>query len=272
MKEKPCPLNKNQEDWQNLLEKERSSLSGYSHHAIKTDKSFDEVQKLFKKHMKWINSFVPMEEDLPTEKVQKEESSVKKGEDSRKKTLAKKRGGAKQSEKVLKDKKMKDDDEKEELRAHLDIVPRDDVAINVESLATGYPIVDWKTHAIAENKMYYEIIRGDGSTKYYKIFTVMLNDFDRQDVLELYRLVKEIYESTSPEGYDRLLWGDLITLFESIHVLLMDTGVAIHMLVEKKYPLTQAMLSRMLSRRLEVDHESEMAFELLRFTRSQVEK
>ncbi|GJU77995.1 hypothetical protein Tco_1275065 [Tanacetum coccineum] len=43
-------------------------------------------------------------------------------------------------------------------------------------------------------------------------------------------------------------------------------------LVEKKYPVTQEMLSRMLSRRLEVDHECEMAFELLRFTRSQLKK
>ncbi|GJX36545.1 hypothetical protein Tco_0248102 [Tanacetum coccineum] len=47
-------------------------------------------------------------------------------------------------------------------------------------------------------------------------------------------------------------------LFDScgVHVLLMDTGIAIHMMVEKKYPLTQEMLSRMLNRRLEVDHET----------------
>ncbi|GJR93490.1 hypothetical protein Tco_0265664 [Tanacetum coccineum] len=103
-----------------------------------------------------------------------------------------------------------------------------------------------------------QIIRADGSTKYYKLFSAMLDDFDRQDVLDLYRLVKERFETTSPEGYDRLLWGDLITLFEPIHLLLMDTGSSIHMLVEKKYPLTQEMLSRMLSGRLEVDHECEM--------------
>ncbi|GJZ23703.1 hypothetical protein Tco_0561162 [Tanacetum coccineum] len=144
---------------------------------------------------------------------------------------------------------------------------RHDVAVSVESLATKYPIVDWKTH--------------------------MLDDFDRQDVLDLYRIVKERFESASPEGYDRLLWGDLITVFKpskddevwkaqqdykliswrlfdscGIHVLLMDTGISIHMLVEKTYPLTQEMLSRMLSRKLEVDNESEMAFELLRFTGS----
>ncbi|GKD79447.1 hypothetical protein Tco_1342068 [Tanacetum coccineum] len=58
----------------------------------------------------------------------------------------------------------------------------------------------------------------------------------------------------------------------AVLVLLMDTGVAIHMMVEKKYPLTQERFSRMLSRRLEVDHESEMAFELLRFTKLQLQK
>ncbi|GKC43875.1 ribonuclease H-like domain-containing protein [Tanacetum coccineum] len=55
-------------------------------------------------------------------------------------------------------------------------------------------------------------------------------------------------------------------LFDScgLYVLLMDNGIAIHMMTEKKYPLVQEMLSRMLSRRLEVDHKSEMAIELLR--------
>ncbi|GJZ35268.1 putative reverse transcriptase domain-containing protein [Tanacetum coccineum] len=105
------------------------------------------------------------------------------------------------------------------------------------------------------------------------------------------------YETTSPKGYDLLHWGDLKTFFEpneedeiwknqqdynlirwrlfdscGVHVLLMNTGVTIHMMIEKKYPLTQEMLSRMLNRRLEVDYESEMAFELLKFTRSQLQK
>ncbi|GJS30871.1 putative ribonuclease H-like domain-containing protein [Tanacetum coccineum] len=86
---------------------------------------------------------------------------------------------------------------------------RDDEVVNVESLATKYPIVDWKIHVLSEDNMYYEIIKGDGSTKFYKIFTEMLDDFDRQDVLDLYRLVKERFKTASLEGYDRLLWGDL---------------------------------------------------------------
>ncbi|GJV77542.1 hypothetical protein Tco_1509126 [Tanacetum coccineum] len=226
------------------------NMGGYKHNQLK-GKSYEEIQKLFDKTYKQVNSFVSMASD------DKEKGSEKKAGDSRKKTLSKKRVGENQSEESAKRQKMEDDAEKEELRAHLDIILGDDVAVSVESLATKYPIGDWKTHVLSEDKMYYEIIRANGSTKSYKIFTEMLNDFDRQDVLDLYRLVKESWR-----------------LFDScgIHVLLMDTGTAIHMLVEKTYPLTQEMLSRMLSEKLEVDNESEMAFELLRFTRSQIEK
>ncbi|GJX14529.1 hypothetical protein Tco_0206287 [Tanacetum coccineum] len=39
--------------------------------------------------------------------------------------------------------------------------------------------------------MYYQIIRADGSFKNYKIFSEMFDDFDRQDVMDLHRLVKE---------------------------------------------------------------------------------
>ncbi|GJU10158.1 hypothetical protein Tco_1132554 [Tanacetum coccineum] len=50
----------------------------------------------------------------------------------------------------------------------------------------------------------------------------------------------------------------------------MENGLAIHMLTEKKYPLSQEMISKMLKKKLEVDHESSQAIELLRFIRSQV--
>ncbi|GKC42091.1 hypothetical protein Tco_1059813 [Tanacetum coccineum] len=189
------------------------------------------------------------------------------------------------------------DDEKEDLKGYLDIVPREDVAVDIDSLSTKYPIVDWKTYTLSENFMYYKIIKGDGSSKNYKIMSKMLYDFDRQDIVELYRLVKERYSSSKPEGYDLMLWGDLHTLFEPdeeseiwlnqneynliswslcdfcrVHILLMQNGIAIHMLTKKKYPLSQEMISKMLSKRLEVVQESTQAYELLKFIRSQVKK
>ncbi|GJX26904.1 putative ribonuclease H-like domain-containing protein [Tanacetum coccineum] len=48
-------------------------------------------------------------------------------------------------------KHMEDDDaEKEELINSMDVAPRDDVAIDVESLDNKYPIIDWKTHILNE--------------------------------------------------------------------------------------------------------------------------
>ncbi|GJU93315.1 hypothetical protein Tco_1318071 [Tanacetum coccineum] len=141
--------------------------------------------------------------------------------------------------------KMEEDTEKEDLKEFLDIIP--------------------------VRRVPYK--KGDGSSKNYKIFTEMLRDFDRHDVEELYSLVKERYRDSRPEGYDLMLWGDLHTIFEpnaddelwknlhqynllswslydfcGIHMLLMENGMAIHMLTEKKYPLSQEMISKMLRR------------------------
>ncbi|GKA34555.1 putative ribonuclease H-like domain-containing protein [Tanacetum coccineum] len=252
---------------------------GYKMNYFKGMK-YEDIRPIFEKVWDQIQSFAPMDSE-------KEKDSEKKG--SRKKSLARKRAGEKQSEESTKRQKIEDDVEKEELKAYLDLVPREEFAMEIESLATKYPIVDWKTHVLTENFMYYQIFRADGSSKNYKIFSEMLDDFDRQDVLDLHRLVKARYMTSSPEGYDLMLWGDLKILFEpdeedevwrnqheynliswrlfdscGIHILLMNNGIAIHMMIEKKYPLTQEMLSKMLSRKLEVDHENEMAFELLR--------
>nr|GEV46835.1 hypothetical protein [Tanacetum cinerariifolium] len=105
----------------------------------------------------------------------------------------------------------------------------------------------------------------------------MVNTASLKDVMDLHRLVKERYTTTSPDYYDLMLWGDLKTLFEpdeenklwknqheynliswrlydssGIHILLMDNGIAIHMLIEKKYPLGQEMISKMLNKRVEM--------------------
>ncbi|GJZ55037.1 hypothetical protein Tco_0610230 [Tanacetum coccineum] len=90
---------------------------------------------------------------------------------------------------------------------------------------------------------------------------IMLNDFDREDLIVLYRLLNEKYASTRPVFDDLMLWGDLKIMFEpdsddevwknhqnqeliewklydsyGVHSLMLGE-VSIHMLVEKKYPL-----------------------------------
>ncbi|GJT98262.1 hypothetical protein Tco_1093780 [Tanacetum coccineum] len=168
--------------------------------------TFDELKELFETTMKHVSTFTSIE-------TEDKERELELAVGSSKRPRAE-HDEEHDEESVKKQKLEENDAEKEELRACLDIVSGDEIAMDFESLATKYPIIDWKTHILTKNMMYYQIIRADGSSKNYKIFSEMLDDFDRQDVVDLHRLVQERYETTSPEGYDLLLWGDLKTLFE----------------------------------------------------------
>ncbi|GJU17447.1 hypothetical protein Tco_1145413 [Tanacetum coccineum] len=271
--------------------------------------SYNEIRPIFEKLWDFNQKFVPMdaekgskkqkspEKERSTEKIVEEEAVTQEKREDVVKEPAAKRKKSIPRKTTRKRQKLEVDNEKDELKRFLDIVPREEAPIEIESLSTKFPIVDWKTCVLTKTFMYYQVFRGDGSSKNYKILSEMLEDFDRMDVEELFRFVKERYNTSAPEGFDLMLWGDLHILFEhdeddeiwrdqheynllswrlcdfcSIHILLMDNGLAIHMLTKKKYPLSQEMLSKMLSRKLEVDHESSQAFEILRFIRAQVQK
>ncbi|GKA59851.1 retrovirus-related pol polyprotein from transposon TNT 1-94 [Tanacetum coccineum] len=76
-----------------------------------------------------------------------------------------------------------------------------------------------------------------------------------EDLETLWKLVKAKHGSTRPEeGYERVLWGDL----------------KIYMLVEKKYHLTPATITDMLNKKLQCDHFSEMAYQLLKLLTKQL--
>nr|GEW59580.1 hypothetical protein [Tanacetum cinerariifolium] len=65
-------------------------------------------------------------------------------------------------------------------------------------------------------KSCYQIIRVDGSSKKYIVFSHMLKDFNREDVETLWTLVKAKHGSTRlEEGYERVLWGDLKDVIEN---------------------------------------------------------
>ncbi|GJV11799.1 hypothetical protein Tco_1353340 [Tanacetum coccineum] len=229
--------------------------------------SYNEIRPIFEKLWDLNQKFVPMD----AEKASKKQKSPEK---------------ERSPEKIVEEKVITQEEKEKPVKEPGTKRKKEEAPIEVDSLSTKFPIVDWKTCMLTETFMYYQVFRGE-----------MLEDFDRMDVEQLFRLVKERYSSSAPEGFDLMLWGDLHTLFEpdkddeiwrdqheynllswrlcdfcGIHILLMNNGLAIHMLTEKKYPLSQEMLSKMLSTRLEVDHESSQAFELLRFIRAQVQK
>ncbi|GJZ77579.1 hypothetical protein Tco_0642251, partial [Tanacetum coccineum] len=126
------------------------------------------------------------------------------------------------------------------------IVPDEEATVDLEVLHTKLPIVDWESQSLG-NMHVYKIIRADGNTSYHKTFESMLKSFDRQDLEVLHRLVMERFQDNTPEGYNLMLW-------------------------EKKYPLTKETLQKMLKWKLEAEAESSMAFELLKFIKTQIEE
>ncbi|GKA93532.1 hypothetical protein Tco_0815518 [Tanacetum coccineum] len=92
----------------------------------------------------------------------------------------------------------------------------------------------------------------------------MLRKFDRQDLVDLHRLVMKRFKDTTPEGYNLLLWGDLKVMFEP--------NAEDEIWIKKRYPLIKEMLQKMLNWKLEAEAESTMTFELLKFIKSQLEE
>ncbi|GKB84030.1 hypothetical protein Tco_0956302 [Tanacetum coccineum] len=224
------------------------------------------IQEMFDRAFKRVNTF----EDFRTELVEGKE----------------KRAGAELEQEVAKKQKVDDDKEKAELKQLMEIDPEEEkVANDAIPLAVKPPkIVDWKLYKEGR-KNYYQIMRADGKAWLYMVFSQMLKSFDREYLEDLWKLVKARYGSTRPvEDLDLLLWGDLKTMFvphiddevwkkqHGYKVLtwkLYDScgvqslrlqSVQIHMLVEKKYPLTPATLSQMLEKKLIIDYESKMAY------------
>nr|GEU94979.1 hypothetical protein [Tanacetum cinerariifolium] len=61
----------------------------------------------------------------------------------------------------------------------------------------------------------YKLTRLDGSYRHFSTFFRILKVLDRQDVLDLHKIVMERFLTNDPECYDLILWGYLKTLMES---------------------------------------------------------
>ncbi|GJZ38461.1 hypothetical protein Tco_0585024 [Tanacetum coccineum] len=207
-----------------------------------------------------------------------------------------KRAGDELEQESIKKQKVDKDKETAELKSLMEVIPdEEEVAIDVVPLATKPPtIVDWKIHTEGK-KSYYQIIRADGSSKMYLVFSHILKSFNREDLETLYKLVKAKYGSTRPvEDLDLVLYGDLKTMFDphvedkvwknqskyrvlewklydscGVHSL-RKQNVHIHMLVEKRYPLTPATITDMLNKKLKADHWNEMCYQLLKLITKQL--
>nr|GEY17748.1 hypothetical protein [Tanacetum cinerariifolium] len=154
---------------------------------------------------------------------------------------------------------------------------------------------------VIDNKPKYKIIRADDTYQFYISFTTLLKNFDRKDLETSWRIVKDRFSTKKPTNYlDEYLLLTLKTIFGEpdeqdaiwrnqksvhglalvkrwklltscgVHVIILST-VQLFLLVERRYPLSRFTLEQLVNvARLQVEEESEMSLELLRFTRHQL--
>nr|GEW51896.1 hypothetical protein [Tanacetum cinerariifolium] len=186
-------------------------------------------------------------------------------------------------------KKMKTSEEvsEEDLKERMHLVPVEEVY--VEALQVKHPIIVWEIHTEGKRD-YRKIIRLGGHTTVYQFFVDMLKIFDREDLNQLWALVKEtlsIRQASSDK--EKELWVELKRLFEPdiedqlwthIQTLMHDPvewklydtcGVHhvftrdqdIFMLVERDYPLRKGLAIVMITNKLQVENYSQMANDLI---------
>ncbi|GJZ39169.1 hypothetical protein Tco_0585732 [Tanacetum coccineum] len=167
------------------------------------------------------------------------------------------------------------------------ILPKE--GMHVEALQTKYLLIDWEIHS-EDTMKFWKIIRVEDHTEVYQTFADMLKNFDRYDLVKLWELIKERFNTTKPiDDNERELLVELKRLFEpdtddlmdlqkymydpltwrlyytcGVHHVETKTGLDMFMLIEKDYPLSRGLPMLMLVNKLQVDHHSEMADELLR--------
>ncbi|GJR89705.1 hypothetical protein Tco_0213716 [Tanacetum coccineum] len=198
-----------------------------------------------------------------------------------------------------------DDGEKEndELILHLTIAPDEEKEVDYKILDRMYPIKEWKIECLGTKPQVDKaehleeinqnvVIRSNEQKRYFSTLMRVLSIFDRDDLNVVYQLVMDRYQDEIPEGFDRVLWGDLMVMFNpddedefwnsqqdwnivswklhgssGVHTLVTEEGLVIHMLVEKKYHLRKKVLLKMLELKLESEEDNTMALELIRFVK-----
>ncbi|GJS14863.1 hypothetical protein Tco_0409335 [Tanacetum coccineum] len=98
------------------------------------------------------------------------------------------------------------------------------------------------------------VIRSNRQRRYFSTLMAVLSILDRDDICDIYQLVMNRYQDETPEGFDKILWGDLIIMFNQ----------------KNKYPLKKEVLSKLLELKLETEEDGTMALELIRFVKDQI--
>ncbi|GKE22962.1 hypothetical protein Tco_1434474 [Tanacetum coccineum] len=224
------------------------------------NKSFDSIQKMFDRAFKRVNTVVDFRTDLV------EGSSKRVGTELEQEVTKKQKVDDIQEITKVNDvqetSKVDDDQEVAKIKEPMKIVfdkeevEMDDIPLDVKPPS----IVGWKIHKEGK-KGYYQIIKADGKSQMYLVFSHMLKSFDKED-LETLRYSMEESTRLQSVGLEaiRLLWSSFFKDATYVH---SHAG-------RKRSPLTPATITDMLNKKLQCDHFSEMAYQLLKLLTKQL--
>nr|GEX63737.1 hypothetical protein [Tanacetum cinerariifolium] len=178
------------------------------------------------------------------------------------------------AQKVAKRRRLREQaKEAKDLKKQLEVVADkdDDVFDEATPIGTKVPVVNYEVVMI-NNKPRYKIFRADDTHQLYTSFITLLKNFDREDLEDLWKIVKAIFSTSKPTNFtDDYLLATLKKMFEKTDAqdvlwrsqqtehgqtlvkswkLLTSCGVYIItftttmfiLLVEKKYPLSRFTL------------------------------
>ncbi|GJW97496.1 hypothetical protein Tco_0179304 [Tanacetum coccineum] len=173
----------------------------------------------------------------------------------------------------------------DELRNYLRVVDFEKSVHDKESLeefhVTELQVID------SPDGEYLIIHRENNHFRAFDTLWEILHVLDRQDLYHLYRVVDDYYEHIPPTGLGLMLLGDLNIIWETaessdddfwkdqeeweiirwrfhessgVHTLEIEDGTMIHMLAERRYPLSRELMIRMLEHGMEVEKRKAIKF------------
>ncbi|GKD47394.1 ribonuclease H-like domain-containing protein [Tanacetum coccineum] len=255
---------------------------GNKKHSDLKNKTFEEIQALYEKVKRFDESFTAGGSTEDERKIKEMNEGAK---DIEQKRLKKK---------VDKETPKKEDTTK--VPAKVDVTEQG--TIDSEIMERKSVIARLNKVSLPDGD-YLVIYRANGNFMAFNYLLEVLYIFDRQDLFHLYDLVIKQYSEVTLEGIELILWGDLKIMMESsigendqsdfwnnqqnweivrwrlyeacgVYILELEDGTVIHILVERRYPLSKDLLQRMLDFGFEVEVESTTALDLIRFIKQQL--
>ncbi|GJX06176.1 retrovirus-related pol polyprotein from transposon TNT 1-94 [Tanacetum coccineum] len=168
--------------------------------------TFDQLEEKFIPVWESIQDFVPMDSKKESESLKRSGILLEKVKAKRLKTSD-----------VSAQEQQESDNQDEIINLQQwAVLVREETSVNITPSVVKVPICDWKIYKDKLREVY-QIFRVGQAPKVYPYFESMLKDFDRDDLVTLWKLVKDRFKTELPKSdLEKCLFWPLKVMFEPI--------------------------------------------------------